>query len=54
MRAGQQTAYALGTRFSLDFQGSRPMFDAAHAVLSVLNALLAATHSSVTIPPIGC
>jgi hypothetical protein len=30
------------------------MFDAAHAVLSLLNALFAAAHSSVTIPPIGC
>jgi hypothetical protein len=31
------------------------MFDAAHAVFSVLNALLAAaTHSSVVIPPITC
>lgn len=31
------------------------MFDAAHAVLSVLNALFAmATHSSVVLPPITC
>ena len=31
------------------------MFDAAHAVLALLNTLIAAAqHSSVTIPPIGC
>jgi hypothetical protein len=31
------------------------MFDAAHAILAILNALLAAAqHSSVTLPPIGC
>jgi hypothetical protein len=30
------------------------MAEAVHAVLSILNAILAATHTATTIPPITC